>query len=353
MHPARHLTLFVPGLLGPRTPFPEVITEDLTVPALEDLLSRARCCPAAWADDSLEGMLFSAFGVPRGEGDWPVAAVTWLADCKTPLPGWYLRADPIHLRADLTRLIAFDADTFCLSMPEANALAAEINDHFRTEGWQIQVPHPQRWYLCLSQAPRLRTYAPSLLAGQDLKSYLPEGEDGRRWRQWLNETQMVLHRSPVNREREARGELSVTSLWFWGGGSLPAPPFPRWQQVWAKDPVAKGLAQLSGTPYRDRPPTANDGFAEGLLPGAHLVVLEAGYRLSRGGNVEDWRAYISSLEREWFQPLRQALWRGVIRSLDVRTGSEQNFLLTPASRWRWWRRRRGGWTFPAPRRPVS
>ena len=57
--------------------------------------------------------------------DPPVAAVTRFLDTGERDGGWYLRADPVHLRADLNKLILFDASTFALSDREARSFAAD------------------------------------------------------------------------------------------------------------------------------------------------------------------------------------------------------------------------------------
>jgi hypothetical protein len=63
---------------------------------------------------------------------------------------------------------------------------------------------------------------PSEALGADVFAFLPAGHDGRRWRALANEAQVVLHNHPRNAERVDAGLPPVNSLWFWGGGVLPA-----------------------------------------------------------------------------------------------------------------------------------
>ena len=97
--------------------------------------------------------------------------------------------------------------------------------------------------------------------GGEPADLLPAGNEGSVWRRRMNEAQMVLHAHPGNEAREARGELPVNSVWFWGAGELGAAP---------RAPVSRG-------PYR-RSPRSGLGGAGGR-PGAR-----AGRRFrDRGG----------------------------------------------------------------------
>ena len=71
-----------------------------TTPALEWLLARADAGPVP---TTLDEVLFELFGLPAPiDADLPVAAFTRLADAGKIGDGdWWLRADPVHLRADM------------------------------------------------------------------------------------------------------------------------------------------------------------------------------------------------------------------------------------------------------------
>lgn len=347
----RHLTLFVPGLFGPfsATAGPKeaatLMTEGLELVALETLLSRAGRFPSPGVSDTLESMFFQHFGVEEpSRGDWPVAAVTRMVDKGIRDPGWFMRADPVHLRADMNSLTLFDASTFSLSGAEAEILAAEIRDHC-SDSCDLQALHPNRWYLTLRDEPRVRTCSPASAWGRPLDECLPQGEDVNKWRVLLNEVQMILHTSPVNAERASRSEPLINSIWCWGGGALPTISKARWCHVWTQEVLARGLARLSGTPSADVPAGGAQLLERATIPGEHLVVLDAGYRLAQLADVEAWRSYLATLHQNWFVPLYAALESREITSITILPGGDDGFRVT-ATRLRYaWRRRRAFATF--------
>ncbi|MDE0455740.1 MAG: hypothetical protein OXI15_00480, partial [Chromatiales bacterium] len=226
------LVLLVPGLLGPAVggsgdrEAAQALVAGLDLDALDRLLARAghatKAAPAA--DDSLEALAFRAFGhlAPPAGADWPVAALTALVDaCADQGCGFRLRADPVHLRADIDDLVLFDASDIDLSPDEAVALARTVNDALGPHGPRIDAAHPHRWYVAPDAPARIATTPLSRAAGARVSEALPRGPDAARWHRWMNEVQMALHECPVNVERERRGAVPVNSVWVWGAGSLP------------------------------------------------------------------------------------------------------------------------------------
>ncbi len=336
----REVTLFLPGLLGPRMPeAAERICEGMILPALEVLLSRSTREPSARGDEAVEGMLFELFGHTRArEADWPAAAVTHLLDAGEAKPGWYLRADPVHIRAGMREVILFDASAFAIDQTEARELAAAASAQLDEAGCRLETPRPARWYLRASEGHAVRTHPPSTVVGANLDEFLPYAEDGNRWRRLLNEVQMALHASPVNAERERRGELAVNSVWLWGAGTLPAAPAAPWAHVWSDDALALGLARLAGITGGGLPAHAGEWLSR-AGPGAHLLADDRAYRCARVGDVGTWRALVATLERDWLAPLRAALKAGELESLTILTGRSVAHRCTRGTLRRWWRRR--------------
>ncbi|HXH04027.1 MAG TPA: hypothetical protein VNN09_12005, partial [Candidatus Competibacteraceae bacterium] len=213
------LYLLIPGLLGP---WPEADRPGFPcprLPALERLLARGEGKDTA--SRGLEASLARLFGLEGGE--LPVAAITRLAEGGEPdREGWWLRADPVHLKADLHQIVLFDARHLQLRPDEAAALAAAFNRTFAGDGLILETPHPERWYLRLAADPGITTVTLAEAVGRDINPLLPAGPEARRWRALLTEIQMLFHLDPVNQAREAAGQPEVNSLWLWGGGRLPA-----------------------------------------------------------------------------------------------------------------------------------
>ncbi|CAK0747769.1 conserved hypothetical protein [Gammaproteobacteria bacterium] len=296
---APDLTLVVPDLLRDGT---------TSFPALERLLARADPIPSAPVIADFDTLLFQLFGVAIDD-PLPIAAVTHALDSDDCSPGWWLRADPVYLHLQRNHLVLFDQGVLRLSHDDATRLAAEMQEDFHLEAL-----YPTRWYLQLSEPARMQTSSLRVVQGQDIRMYLPRGEQGKVWRKRLNDCQIILHNSPVNAEREARGDPPVNSLWFWGEGYTPTVPTGIFCQVWSNHPVALGLARLSATQHAPVPRNADNWLANVEHTGrSHLVVLEN----LLSDHLESRNDALTFLEKEWFVPLWQAARSGKLSSLTL------------------------------------
>jgi len=330
------VTVYAPGLLGP---WPRALAADiargLDVPGLVGLLARARPSGRrAWRSragepESFERLAFAAFGYPPGGGpDVPAAALTWRHDAAGSSAGGApaadapplvpLRADPIHLRPDLDAARLFDASYLALARDEAAAMAAALDRHFAPEGVRFEAPHPTRWYARLEAPPDARFQPPGAVVGRGPDGALPAGNEGSLWRRRMNEAQMVLHAHPANEAREARGELAVNSVWFWGAGEPGPSPRRRFDEVVADNLLVRVLARRSGARVRalaESPDLAGGSSGRRLVaPGSaclHAVL---------GRDVESWRREVLDAEERWFGPLFDALTAGRIRKAVVDAG---------------------------------
>ena len=342
------LLLLVPGLLGPRgagTGDPaaaRALAEGLDLDGLDRLLARSEHTSVTTTDDSPEALLFRSFGytAPSTEGDWPVAAFTALLDCGGDGSGFRLRADPVHLRADIADLVLFSAADATLSRAEAGALADTVNEALRPDGPFVDAAHPHRWYVSLDAPSRATTVPLSLAAGARVSSVMPRGPDAPRWHRWMNEVQMALHECRVNAERERRGATPVNSVWPWGAGSLPPPPAPPapFVRVWSNDVLVCALAHRVGVEYGPMPDGAREWLDGALRPGVHLMVFGDLYPAVRRADIDAWRAGLMRLSRSWARPLPGALDRGAVARVSIHDERGQRFSATRRYRFRWWRR---------------
>lgn len=307
----RHL--FVPGLLDPVGDLHQAAWPDL--PHLERLLVRAERQrePFGYA-----GGLFALFGIdadPRA--DLPTAAVCWLAETGEAPTGCVMHADPLHLVADRDRVVAFDLHGDPPTDAERAALLEVFNGHFRDDGLVLQSSPAGRLYLHCDRPASLRSFPLSAVTGRDLDPFLPQGEDRRTWRGWLNEAQMVCHSLDGNRVREAGGRQTLDGLWFSGAGRLPPAGPGRVALLHGDEPLARGLMALHATAGDDEI-MVEFGAARALLsvdPDAWMQAL---------ASVE---ARLAALQRDCdvlcLHPGNGAVWRWERRA-----------------RWRLWRRRR-------------
>jgi len=248
-------------------------------------------------------------------GPWPVAALTRQLDAGDAAGATWVRADPAFVVPDMhgARMMAY-GEALALEAEDLAALLPDLRPLFADAGFVLDAPEPSRWYLRLSPEAQLPEFAePEAALGEDLFSHLPEGEAGRRWRALLTESQVLLHQHPWNRQRAARGKAPVNSLWFWGGGRLPAEVTSPHAQVRSREALLRALAKAAGV--------ANDagGRVDALVDLRHLRSLQ-------------------QFSDDAVQPLLLAMSRGELDRLVLDFQDGETLSLTRAQRWRLWRR---------------
>jgi len=334
----RELVLYVPGLWGGRSlrsHFRAMAqTHDLGL--LGRLLSRAR--PLSLAAGVYEG-LFQLYGVPPGDGrQLPLAALSRYGEQQAAPGGYWLRADPVCLEADRDCVVM--RDRLVPDGTQSQEFLALINAHLAQDGLRLEAGALGRWYLSLGDAPALETYPLPDVLGQDIHPWLPAGEDGRRWRRLLNETQMLLHGSAVNEARRAAGQLPVTSLWFWGGGTLPAAPPQQWAGVWVREPIARGLALLGANPLHELPAGGGQWLQQVTAPGRYLLLWDDLWHPALLSDPETWVQRLTLWQMEWLEPLLAEMAQGGGISLSLYGGDGRGYHVTARRLGRWWRRTR-------------
>ena len=236
------LHLIVPAL---GHPWPQPGYTPPETPALDRLLARAD--PGAGADSYAE-TLFDLFQVPAGSR--ATAPFCWLGLQGEPPPGWVMHADPVHFHPDRDRLLLFTLAEGAVSPEEAQGYVRAFNDHFAGEGMVLHALAGQRWFLTLDREPAARFTPLEQAVGRALEEAMPEGAEAARWRQLMNEVQMLFFQLPLNQAREERGELAVNGLWFGGPGrgATSVGRAPRLVSA-SDDPLLQGL--LRGAAEQD------------------------------------------------------------------------------------------------------
>lgn len=334
---ASTLHLIVPGLLAlGRLGHTDPALLQPAAPALAWLLARADDCAAPAASDDV---LFEAFGVPVPTAtDGPVAAITHLADGGTVDDGWWLRADPVHLRPDLKGVWLADARILALEPAESQALVTAFNQTFAADGLQLDAPRPDRWYLRLPTDPGIRTCPLIDAIGHDIHPLLPHGPNERYWRTLLTEAQMLFYSHPVNQNREQHNQPLANGLWLWGGGRCPTSARAPAAGLYARDPLARGLARLAGTAIAPLPQHADDWLEAAADEAASLVVLEDARYDTADGDPAAWVEHVAALDKTWFAACQRWLQTGQLQTLRLEPDNGRRYELSSAARWRFWRR---------------
>lgn len=327
------LTLLLPGLLGPRSD--NATSAAPRTPALLRLLSRARHRRSSTPD--FETRLCRLFD-PEIDSP-PVAALTRLADGGNPDDHWWLRADPVHLQADLHRVRLTEARSLVITPDQAHALGTSFNETFATDGLRLETPHPQRWYLRVNRPPALETTPLPAVIGRNITPFLPEGHDRRYWRTLLTECQMLFHEHPVNQAREQTGLAPINGIWLWGGGKVPTMTRPEFA-LYANDPLSRGLARRADLAVQPLPENALDWYEAADDESSGLIVFEALRDPVADDDITAWHTHLETLEHDWFRPLDRLIRTGRLAELHLLTDSGDEWRIGRRDLARFWRRSR-------------
>jgi len=326
----RSVHLVIPDLFLPKD-FAEEASAGLSLPALEKMLGRGHS--ELHEPVSLEEFLCDRFDAAY-RGDAPIAAISAAYDGLGS--GFWMRADPVNLELQRDRLVLSEV---MVGQDEAFALCASLNQHFAGQGMEFLSPHPQRWYVRLSELPRIRTAPLSQVAGGDVRGALPNGEDAARWHQLFNEIQMLLHAHPLNEARDARGEVAINSLWMWGAGVMEGALQKSYDGASSDEQLVEMFASAADVPFSAWPAS----WHEEKTQGRQLLVWTGLRSALRRGDLAAWRSALQDFENSHARPLWQALRSGRIASLQIdipgRAGMHQ-VKLTRSDSWAFWRRSR-------------
>jgi hypothetical protein len=324
--------LIVPDLMLP----PEMcaaVLQDLSLPALSTLLARGRS-QISDHTQATDGALCDYFQIARQQ-DYPVAPISLAADGGNPEQHYWLRADPVHLRATRDQLMLVDSGAFSISQAESEIFAQAFNEYFKDDGYLLYPLRPDRWYLRVAKTPQLRTTPVSQVTGKHIDPHLPQGPDAMAWHRFYNEVQMLFFSLAVNDAREQRGELPVNGLWCWGGGVLPVIPRVTAGKLWTNDSNLRAMALLASMPNDALPDDAAN------MDEHAIVILDQLTGAAQYGDYYGWREALLVLENNWFAPLLTQLKSGKIRQLRITTHSDTHQYEWYSQRmdlWRIWKR---------------
>lgn len=330
----RSLTVFIPGLFGPDIAVHPDDIPDLS--ALSWILTKGD--QHTTKADSASYSLCELFGLSPSENDFPVAAISRLSDDNQHPQGLWLRADPVHVKTDRDGLILIDNNQFTMSQHDALALAADINIVLETCGLELEVPVPTRWYLRIKDDIEIKTTPVDAIVGRDILPFMP-GSDGRiNLVQLMNDIQMTLHDSDINKKREQEKKLPINSLWFWGYGELPKIIDRQWSFVMSDEMLAKGLSMVAATPFEELPERYHeiikkDDNYNGLL------VISSCKQYSHYHDLEGWLEALMLYESNWFQPLMESLKRRELDQLYIKT-DKYSISLDKSSRYKFWKKQK-------------
>jgi hypothetical protein len=239
-----------------------------------------------------------------------------LADGGKQDDGYWLRADPVHLAPDRDQLVLMPSSVLEMQHAELQALAKAFDATYAAEGWHLDFPSVERGYLRAPRALDVLTHDPEAFVGGPVLEAMPSGPDGKLLKQLMNETQMLFYTHAVNTAREEANRPTINSLWYWGGGQLPAKTGPAPKRVITDLPLVRGLAIWAQQ--------------DALVPATGIHAADGDLIALASGDME-------TMDRDWFGPLFAQVKSGDLKELGIHLHGLGDFTIDSATARRFWR----------------
>lgn len=224
----------------------------------------------------------------------------------------WLRIDPAHLRADINGVVLLGTgEALGLGETDSSAFLPALKPLFGDAGFELDAPHPSRWYLRLPKEAKLPALAsPDIALGDDVFEHAPDGPEARRWNALASEAQVVLHNHARNEQRAEAGTVAVNALWPWGGGTLPDHAAVAFPKLHSGDVLLHGLAKLANIAAMPaQSPTPDDALFD-----------------------------LRKADAATLRPMFDALHRGELQELVLDFADGPQFTLRRSQRWCFWRK---------------
>jgi 2,3-bisphosphoglycerate-independent phosphoglycerate mutase len=142
-----------------------------------------------------------------------------------------------------------------ITTQESHALIAAVSQKLGSDSVKFY-PGVSYRHLCKIKGHPETLHAtctpPHDIPDKPVADYLPKGEGSDLLRDLMARSEPVLKEHPVNKSREARGDIPATTIWlFWGSGQIPE--MPSFKQAYGLEAVMtsgvdllRGLARMAG-----------------------------------------------------------------------------------------------------------
>ncbi|BCR04812.1 putative 2,3-bisphosphoglycerate-independent phosphoglycerate mutase [Desulfuromonas versatilis] len=132
------------------------------------------------------------------------------------------RLNLVYLVAHYGKLYMGDFSAGHISTAEARQIIATLQQELGDEEFHfypgVSYRHLMVWR---GGKDKLEFTPPHDLTGQSVEGHMPRGEGAERLIQLMNSAQLLLHRHPVNLQREQQDKPTANSIWLWGHGRPP------------------------------------------------------------------------------------------------------------------------------------
>lgn len=263
----------------------------------------------------------------------PAACVA--ARCCGAVTGGVWLATPVHCVAGLSSVHLDHRGLLKLSLAALGELAADFGAAFHGSGFTLLPLASGGFLLAGPVLPDGQAAEPARSVGASLSANLPQAAALRRLGA---EIEIWLHEHPANLARRQRGELPVTGLWLWGGGTLPAAPaahvFFSNDRAYGRDPYLDGLWCARGARVYALPATIEELIAAPARRVVIVVELAEFLKADRTASLGD---ALLGLDARWIAPAARLLARGAVRTLTV-LANDRSLALGRYDQMKRWRR---------------
>jgi hypothetical protein len=203
----------------------------LRLPRLTGLIARWLAEPADTAEETSltpphERALGRALGLQADDGCWPLAAVE-AASLGLPGAGQaWAWLSPTHWRLGTEQVSMADPAALELDEAQSRAFLETLRPGLQEQGITVHYAAPARWLACHPGFEGVPCASVDRVAGRNVDPWLPADPRARLLRRLQSEAQMLWYGHPLNEQREARGELSVNSVWWSACGRAEGTRWP-------------------------------------------------------------------------------------------------------------------------------
>lgn len=349
--------LFIPSLLQQLKSWQHDFSFEVDAPHLSELLTQYSHNKSV-GSQSLDEAFFRT--IDSKVAELPIAYYRYQAQANE-VNNHLICADPIHLEAGMNDVTLTNKITD-LSESEADELIQILNKHFSQDGLQFIYGSNQHWYLSYDASDNkeeaIHTHVLDSVLMQNIvgKTATSINPSKFNWQVIQNETQMLLHTSEVNQQREIAGLKTVNSLWFWGAGKpIHSSNISNFdvETIYSTTEFSSRnrgelFAKATESQWRCLPEDLSQLIAQvstrlssqkahesDSKPTTQVLILEQLFMPNLENNLEDFQRELTQIDNELFKPLLKA-WKD--NRIDVVVDCCDGNVLKPhpPAFWKFW-----------------
>lgn len=155
---------------------------------------------------------------------------------------WVSAADPVYLEAVLDHVRMHSLDEHALQRDEREQLFDYLQAQLGNAACRFELIG-EHGYVRGEAAFATASRSAHARDSCELDAFLPTTAGSQQHDRLIGELQLLLHETPMNRQRVEQGRLPVNSIWFWGGGRVPPANAVALPCLYAEDPQYLGFWQ--------------------------------------------------------------------------------------------------------------